>query len=198
MRTTRKIIVSALCFALGMIVGGYLCKPHDIAHPELIAICDTSLSADTLRYILPDIANEKSVGALTYRLPVGKKDIHTTAPSCPLDTGQTVETSSHARDQELLGTGAGGIPRLCGDSVIIELPVVQRHYSDSTYEAWISGPVAPRLDSIYVFPRNKVITIREYKPPDRWHIGITAGYAATPKGFQPYLGIGITYSIISF
>lgn len=84
------------------------------------------------------------------------------------------------------------------DSAIVELPVIQRHYADSIYEAWISGPVDPRLDSLRVFAPTTVITRSEWKPPKRWHLGVTAGFAVTPKGVQPYLGAGITYSFKSF
>ena len=84
------------------------------------------------------------------------------------------------------------------DSAIVQLPMIQRYYGDSTYEAWVSGPVNPQLDSIRVFARQTIITKREWKPPKRWHIGVTAGYGYGAKGFQPYVGVGITYSIFSF
>lgn len=84
------------------------------------------------------------------------------------------------------------------DSAVVELPKIRRHYADSTYEAWVSGPVDPRLDSIRVYARSTTITKREWKPPKRWHLGVTAGYGYGAKGFQPYIGFGITYSIFSF
>lgn len=87
----------------------------------------------------------------------------------------------------------------CGnDSAIVELPIVQRHYADSTYEAWVSGPIDPRLDSMRVFAPITITTKREWKPPNRWHVGVTAGYGYGAKGFHPYIGVGITYSIFSF
>lgn len=84
------------------------------------------------------------------------------------------------------------------DSVDVELPVVQRHYADSAYEAWVSGPLDPRLDSLRVYARTTVVTRREWKPPRRWHVGVTAGYGYGPRGFQPYIGVGLTYSLVSF
>ena len=96
------------------------------------------------------------------------------------------------------GTGVGGEPRCSKDSAIVEIQIIQRHYADSTYEAWISGPVDPRLDSIRVFAPTTIITRRECKPPKRWHIGVTAGYGYGAKGFKPFVGLGITYSIFSF
>lgn len=93
-----------------------------------------------------------------------------------------------------MGTESRGV----ADSSVVDLPIIQRHYADTTYEAWISGPVDPRLDSVKVYVTTTTVTRREWKPPKRWHIGISAGYGYGTKGFQPYIGVGITYSIISF
>ncbi len=113
-------------------------------------------------------------------------------------TGQTDTTfQTEARVSPTYGTGAGGEPRPCLDSVAVEIPITQKHYRDSTYEAWVSG-FAQNMDSIRVYPRTETITIRDYKPPNRWHLGLTAGYAYTPRGFQPYIGIGISYSLFSW
>lgn len=115
------------------------------------------------------------------------------------------------------GAGSGGKPRctvpenpiaitctaeatsVADSMVAVAVPMEQKHYRDSTYEAWVSG-FEPRLDSIRVYGRTRTVTvrIREYKPPDRWHVGLSAGYAYTPAGLRPYVGIGITYSLISF
>ncbi len=81
------------------------------------------------------------------------------------------------------------------DSANVVIPITQKVYEDSMYKAYISGYMVS-LDSFYIYPRREVITIRE--KPRRWHIGISAGYGITPKGFQPYIGVGMTYRLISF
>lgn len=83
------------------------------------------------------------------------------------------------------------------DSVYIDIPITQKTYSDSTYTAWVSG-YDVTLDSIRVYRREEVVTITEKHPPKRWHLGLTAGYGLGTAGLQPYIGIGVTYSIISF
>ncbi len=92
------------------------------------------------------------------------------------------------------------LPAAAGDSAEMALPVVSRHYGDSLYEAWVSGPVDPRLDSLRVYPLTATVTerISVTAPPKRWHIGISAGYALTPRGFQPAVGVTLTYSLWSF
>lgn len=85
------------------------------------------------------------------------------------------------------------------DSATVELPVISRHYVvDSVGEAWVSGPVDPRLDSIRLYrPRyyQSTTITRQAKPPSRWGIGIQAGYGMTPKGLQPYLGFGVSFRL---
>lgn len=89
------------------------------------------------------------------------------------------------------------------DSVQVELPVEQKRYSDdSTYTAYVSG-YRPGLDSIIVYPRREVVTITtertayKYKHR-RFSLGVQAGYGITPKGAQPYIGIGASYNLLQF
>lgn len=34
--------------------------------------------------------------------------------------------------------------------------------------------------------------------PKRWHLGLQSGLGFTPNGIQPFVGVGVTYSIISW
>lgn len=86
------------------------------------------------------------------------------------------------------------------DSTTVELPVVQRHYTDTAqrYEAWVSGPIDPRLDSITIYSQTQVIRITERPKPKRWGLSAGAGLAMTPRGVQPAIFIGATYTFVSF
>lgn len=95
------------------------------------------------------------------------------------------------------------------DTVIIkdsvDMAIVQKQYSDdSSYTAYVSGiryDDLPKLDSIIV--RNKIITntIKEtitiQKKRSHWQIGLQAGYGYgfLYKGFEPYVGVGLAYTI---
>lgn len=81
------------------------------------------------------------------------------------------------------------------DSVKVEIPITSKHYSDSTFEAWISG-YEPCLDSIRVYNKMQKITIKEKQK--KWGIGIQGGIGVTPKSVQPYIGIGVSYNLFSF
>lgn len=76
------------------------------------------------------------------------------------------------------------------DSVQVHLPITQKCYRDSTYTAWVSGH-QPKLDSIHIY--RPTITITTIKQP-KFTYGIQAGYGITPKGLQPYLGVGVNYT----
>lgn len=81
------------------------------------------------------------------------------------------------------------------DSEAVVVPITQARYATAEAEAWVSG-FRPRLDSLRVFmPR---VAPASAPKPKRWHVGVTAGAAITPRGVQPSVTVGITYSFYSF
>ena len=78
------------------------------------------------------------------------------------------------------------------DSVEVELPIEQKVYSDSLYKAWVSGFDA-RLDSIHIYQATRYITIKTTEQQSQWSWGVQAGLGITPKGVQPYIGLGTTF-----
>lgn len=76
------------------------------------------------------------------------------------------------------------------------LTVRQVRYADTSYVAWVSG-IEPRLDSLRLLRPVTAITPAP-APERRWHVGVTAGVGVTPRGAEPYVGIGLTYSFFSF
>ena len=82
------------------------------------------------------------------------------------------------------------------DTVYIAVQRERVVYQDSLYRAVISG-IYPSLDSMQVYPRTTTITIREKAKADKWHLGVQAGVGYTGK-VEPYIGVGITYSLFSW
>ena len=74
------------------------------------------------------------------------------------------------------------------DTIKVRLPIESKHYEGNNYEAWISG-YEPSLDSINVY--NRTILPK----PKRWSIGVQGGLGITPKGVQPYIGVGFSYRL---
>lgn len=85
------------------------------------------------------------------------------------------------------------------DSVYVEVPIQQKEYQDSAYQAWVSG-FNVSLDSINVFPKTITVTQHIRQPPKRWGLGIQlgAGYCNDNRKFSPYLGVGISYNILTW
>lgn len=86
------------------------------------------------------------------------------------------------------------------DSVFVEVPIEQKVYSDSNYTAWVSG-YRPRLDSISITHQDvsfhKLVN-NSSKGSKRLYLGIQVGYGITPRGLQPYLGLGVSYRFVGF
>lgn len=78
--------------------------------------------------------------------------------------------------------------------VVVSLPKEERVYEDSTFRAVVSG-YRPSLDTMQVYQRRSVVKVTEREAPPRWSLGLQGGVGVTPKGVQPYLGIGITYRL---
>ena len=84
-----------------------------------------------------------------------------------------------------------------GDTITVCMDMVSRRYSGELYDAYISG-IEPNLDSIHIYTPRSIVTRTVPAVSKRWHFGVAAGAAATPRGLQPYIGIGITYSLFAF
>lgn len=112
----------------------------------------------------------------------------------PPEDGVATPDSSVVRDSI---TDEIKIEKLGNDSVSISIPITQSRYETEDYRAYVSGYNA-RLDSIFVTSRQTVVRIRDPAKKKRFSIGIQAGYGMTPKGFQPYIGLGVSINLFNF
>lgn len=190
MKTEHSILLRSLvwlvAFFLGVLAGRQFAERPPCAE-ELTK--ETHL--DTIINRRPVALESEFTGFDTFRIAMPLHFAEARGHSKPIAEAQGPEQKDVETRGQFGETGGR-------DSAVVELPMIRRHYADSTYEAWVSGPIDPRLDSIRVYAKTTTITKREWKPPKRWHLGVTAGYGYGAKGFQPYIGIGITYSIFSF
>lgn len=83
------------------------------------------------------------------------------------------------------------------DTATVNIPITQKIYEDSAYRAYVSG-YHPALDSIFIFRPTERIYIRSPTKVKRFNVGLQCGYGMTPKGFQPYIGLGVSATIFSF
>ena len=92
------------------------------------------------------------------------------------------------------------------DTLLVELPREVRVYSDSLYYAEVSG-YDPRLDYLELYQQERVITrdvtqVVEVKKAARWGVGVQVGYGiGTHAGTvytTPYVGVGLSYNLLTF
>ena len=81
------------------------------------------------------------------------------------------------------------------DTILVEIPIEEKEYKGEDYRAVVGG-YNPYLKSIEVYPTTKYINTTEtIKERKRWGfgVGVQGGYGYTPKGFQPYVGVGFSF-----
>lgn len=190
----KETVKAALVFMfVGLVLGGIIGYGlfGRVAATTHITERDTITYVDTIAYYQPVAKDSTVVRYITQVLPVVHRDTITTYRT------DTFFAENYAQNN------GENIPPLGlsdeRDSAAVVIPITQKRYEGEEYKAWVSG-YQPSLDSIFVFPRTTMILETTYKPPNKWHIGITGGYGYGFKSRQaePYIGIGITYSILSF
>ena len=86
------------------------------------------------------------------------------------------------------------------DSVYIYMDREKITWRDSLCEVYASG-IKPQVDSVRHFQEYKYITIETQVPvkvTSHWGLGINAGYGVGQGGLTPYIGIGLSYNILSW
>lgn len=182
-RKVKDILAIVLVIVACMAAGAYLHKcqspPGDNIPGREAIETDTITIYDTIPYIEPAPVHSQQVGS--------KK---VTIPTSYIDRGIENLPDIRADTAELT---SADVEVTTPDSLTLQLPITQNVYEGEDYKAYVSG-VYPSLDSLFVYPRCEIVTIK--KPPKRWHIGPTVGFGYTPHGFEPFIGISLTYSII--
>lgn len=86
------------------------------------------------------------------------------------------------------------------DSVYIYMDREKVTWRDSLCEVYASG-IMPQVDSVRHFTEYKYVTIETaipVKDKSHWGLGINAGYGVGQGGLTPYIGIGVSYNILSW
>lgn len=80
--------------------------------------------------------------------------------------------------------------------VPVAVPVERRVYVTDDYRAVVEG-YRPSLVSMELYRRTQVVTATASPKPRRWGVGIQIGYGLAPRTgrLEPYIGIGVQYSI---
>ena len=84
------------------------------------------------------------------------------------------------------------------DTLYVFLKREQLRWEDSLSVVYASG-VNPQVDSVIHFTRDQIITkeIPVIKKT-RWGLGVQAGVGAGKGGLTPYVGVGVSYNLLSW
>ena len=77
------------------------------------------------------------------------------------------------------------------DSVLVDVPISEKHYVSENYRATVRGYRADLVD-IWIKQRETIVTV-PYRKHWTWTIGPQAGFGITPEGWRPYAGFGATF-----
>lgn len=176
-------LIIAFCVVVVVFVLGYV---DGCTHERSRHIADPSLLPETTTVTIYD--------TIPYRVPVPVDSAVIRYEVIPLFSGVAPDVLF---SDSTPSCGAGG------DTTFITLPITQKVYSDSAYTAYVSG-YRPSLDSIFVYPRTTLATVLQPVPvnlsPKRWGIGLQLGVGMGSSFAKPspYIGIGISYNLITF
>ena len=84
------------------------------------------------------------------------------------------------------------------DTLYVFLEREQIRWEDSLSVAYVSG-VMPQVDSVIHHTENLIITKEiPVTKKTRWGLGVQAGVGAGKGGLTPYVGVGVSYNILSW
>ena len=138
---------------------------------------------------LSDVISDTVIDVIPYFLPIPRDSVIVRyITKIVQKTTDSVVSKATNTPSDIVVTDKGK------DSFNVVFPVSQKVYKDSLYTAYVSGYEA-NLDSIFVNSRTMEIARTIRKKPPRFGIGIQAGYGITPKGCQPYIGLGAQFNL---
>lgn len=86
------------------------------------------------------------------------------------------------------------------DTLFVYLDREQVVWQDSLSVVYASG-ILPQVDSVKHFVQDRYITIETQIPvkvKSHWGLGVNAGYGIGKDGLSPYIGLGLSYNILSW
>lgn len=189
-----------LCFGLGALVGIALSGglSHRRARPQMGQVRTVlTVRRDTVVVAVPQMTRQRKVA----------KSNNESSKNVGMDHGASANMQS-VSSQVSAAPGCSPTAGCRATSVDTAGGYVQRVYEGEDYKAWVSG-VDPELDSIAVYRLSAAaVQTDAYGPTPseqlpvkdvkRWHLGVFAGCAVTPRGVQPAIGVGISYSFCSW
>lgn len=86
------------------------------------------------------------------------------------------------------------------DTLYVYLEREHIRWDDDYCSVWASG-IRPQIDSVAHYINERIIyrdRVVPVKTPSRWGLGIHAGMGASKDGLTPYVGVGLSYNLLSW
>ena len=179
----------SFCYALAVLaaMSAIMCvvmqcaRSHSLT-PLPVVVADTVTVYDTLTVLQPAPAAVAALPDVVKRLPRWTPPANKTTQR---DSALTASVDMCANTDSAM------------DSVAVIVPMERKTYTDSAnYRAVISGAWVA-LDTIEIYPRREIVTIKQ--PPDRrrWGVSLMAGYGWAGK-WTPFVGVGVSCTLFRF
>lgn len=181
----KKLLIVLFVFLLVSLCANFYLFTHPRSPDKGLVKLEEVTARDTVRDTVfitnPTPRDSSLVRNESVRLPVssGNQSLMATEVSTDSLHSFSIQTALHPTD-----------------SVDVEIPITQKKYEGEGYRAYVSG-YNPSLDSLLLFREVERVTIRSPTKSPRFSVGLQAGYGITPKGFQPYIGVGIAVNLWS-
>lgn len=81
------------------------------------------------------------------------------------------------------------------DTVHVAVPISRYTFADSLYKCEVEG-YDVSLKRMEVYPKT-IYRTNIVREPSRWGFGVQVGYGMSREGVSPYIGVGVSYNLIS-
>lgn len=159
-------------------------KHHPISPPSEVEVVDSTTTKEEKPDTAPQCRDSVVIRYQYVSVPIKQ----------PPDISPVIEDGLSSVE---IVSDVVSVEMITEDSVAVSIPISQKYYETEDYRAYVSGYNAS-LDSIFVTSKTTVVKIRDPVKSKRFSVGLQAGYGMTPKGFQPYFGIGVSVNLFSF
>lgn len=187
-------------------------RPRSESQEPFFMEYNTTMETDTIKRLLIVIAAMAAAIGISYL--IGRRDGRKAAnlgDSVKVDTLVVFDTitqyepivEERIKLEKILVPVAKTDTLWMHDTLLVYLEREQLVWQDSLSRIYASG-IFPQIDSVEHFVKDRIVTIEKSRvvpKPCRWSIGIQAGYGVTISGSvkaAPYLGIGVSYNLLSW
>lgn len=193
-------ILIVVCLLMAAALGLTLLKDCSREETESVTrevVRTHEVKVDTTFVEVPVPRDSAVLRYVTVPLPLAP-GADSSAPTCAAGLPQAESESTRAEETRF-GIVQARQSADSPDSALVQIPITQKEYADSSYRAWVSGYMAS-LDSIEIYNRTVLVTekvtetiTKQARRKWGFTVGPTLGAGWNGSHFAPYIGLGLTW-----